>query len=480
MLLMHKTILVTGTFNILHPGHLRLLRFAKSLGDYLVVAVRSDRLAGRGAYVPIELRLEIVQSNSYVNETILLDRPVEELITDLRPAIVVKGKEHETQFNIELEVVQKYGGQLIFGSGDLSFSSVDLLNNAFRPVETSSIQRPHDFMLRHNISGERLNGLLQRFGKLKIGVVGDLIVDEYITCQPIGMSQEDPTIVVTPIDNTLFLGGAAIVAAHAAGLGASVKLFSVTGNDASAKFAHTALANAGVESFLFTDDNRPTTLKQRFRCNGKSLLRVNFLHQRSISIDFQNQLTGALEQQLHQIDLLVFSDFNYGCIPQQIIAPIIKQAKSFGVFMAADSQSSSQIGDISRFKGMDLITPTEREARLSTRNHEDGLVVLASQLIRLAEAQHILLKLGEEGVLIDSQQAESGLVDRIGALNLAPQDVAGAGDSLLIAAAMGLVSGGSIWESALVGSIAAAVQVGRIGNTPLRIHELISGVQQIA
>ena len=145
------------------------------------------------------------------------------------------------------------------------------------------------------------------------------------------------------------------------------------------------------------------------------------------------------------------------------------------MLLAADSQSSSQVGDISRFKGMDLLTPTEREARISTRNHEDGLVVLAEALRHQSGAKNILLKLGEEGLLIhaDSGRAESWLTDRVGALNAAPKDVAGAGDSLLITSALALAGGGNIWEAACLGSLAAAVQVGRVGNTPIQTSELL-------
>ena len=143
--------------------------------------------------------------------------------------------------------------------------------------------------------------------------------------------------------------------------------------------------------------------------------------------------------------------------------------------IAADSQSSSQIGDISRFQCMDLITPTEREARISTRNREDGLVVLAEDLRKQANAQNILLKLGEEGLLIHAGNSidENWHTDRVGALNSAPKDVAGAGDSLLIASALTLASGGSIWEAACLGSLAAAIQVGRVGNTPVQRDELM-------
>ena len=147
--------------------------------------------------------------------------------------------------------------------------------------------------------------------------------------------------------------------------------------------------------------------------------------------------------------------------------------------IAADSQSSSQMGDIGRFQGMDLITPTEREARISTRNNQDGLVVLAEHLRQQANANNILLKLGEEGLLIHAGngKGDNWLTDRVGALNSAPKDVAGAGDSLLIASALTLASGGSIWEAACIGSLAAAIQVGRVGNTPVLRDEIMQELQ---
>ena len=156
---------------------------------------------------------------------------------------------------------------------------------------------------------------------------------------------------------------------------------------------------------------------------------------------------------------------------------IIEEAALAKVMIVADSQSSSQIGDISRFKRMDLITPTEREARIGIRNYESGIVLLAEQLRQAALVKNVLLKLGEEGLLIhaeDHQNKDNWLTDRIPALNTSPKDVAGAGDSLLIASAMTVAAGGNIWEAAYLGSLAAAVQVGRVGNTPLQVNELIN------
>jgi rfaE bifunctional protein kinase chain/domain len=469
-----KVVFVFGNFNVLHPGHLRLLRFAKECGDHLIVAVQSDRLAGSGAHVRGQLRLEGVKSISWVDEAFILDGPVSEAISRIRPDIVVKGKEHESRFNPELEVLEQYGGRLLFSSGEAIFSSVDLIHREFYNSEARSISLPTEYLDRHEIRQQRLRELLQGFTELKVCVVGDLIIDEYITCQPLGMSQEDPTIVVTPVDTARFIGGAGIVAAHAAGLGASVRFVSVTGNDASREFALEGLAGAGVMAQLLVDESRPTTLKQRYRSQGKSLLRVSHLHQGAISVALRRRILGELEEAMDGADLFVFSDFNYGCLPQSLVDPIVAMAKSRGVMIAADSQSSSQVGDIGRFQEMDLLTPTEREARISTRNQEDGLVILAEQLRMQSGARNILLKLGEEGLLIHATDGESKdtPTDRIGALNASPKDIAGAGDSLLIASAMTLARGGDIWEAACLGSIAAAVQVSRVGNTPLRTKEL--------
>jgi rfaE bifunctional protein kinase chain/domain len=469
------TVFVSGSFNVLHPGHVRLLRFAKEFGDRLLVAVYSDRIAGNGAHVPEQLRLEGIQSNSWVDEAFLMTESISEVLLRIRPDVVVKGKEFELKYNPEQEILEQYGGRLIFSSGETIFSSVDLIRKEFLQTTANLISIPQDFLVRHDLSISSLSNMVKNFSKLKICVIGDLIIDEYIACQPLGMSQEDPTIVVTPIDSRLFVGGAGIVAAHAAGLGAEVNFISVTGNDAARKFSIDELTMANVKTDLLIDDGRPTTLKQRFRSKGKTLLRVSHLHQGAISIQLQAEILGILKNSIEDIDLLVFSDFNYGCLPQSLVDQILLLAKSHKVMLAADSQSSSQVGDVSRFKGMDLLTPTEHEARISTRNQQDGLVVLAEQLKKQSDAVNILLKLGEEGLLVHaaSLDNDSWLTDRISALNSAPKDVSGAGDSLLITGAMTLASGGNIWEAALLGSLAAAIQVGRVGNTPLKTKELL-------
>lgn len=469
-----RVVFVSGNFNIVHPGHLRLLRFAAECGDFLVIGVYDKN--SPGALLDEELRLESVISISFVDYAFILhDRP-ENFIGRLKPAVVVKGNEHESYENPELDVVKLYGGKLLFSSGDVSFSSLDLLRKEFQQLNYSTIVTPSDFPLRHGFTMEDLCGALNKMRDLKVCVIGDTIVDEYITCEPVGMSQEDPTIVVSPVMSEQYIGGGAIVAAHARGLGAEVRFFSVLGKDDTANVVKERLTTYGVKYNLYEDDSRPTTLKKRYRANNKTLLRVSYMRNHDVSKEIRERMHEEVKVALDGVDLLIFSDFNYGCLPQVLVDALSSFCEEQGIMMVADSQSSSQVGNVSRFKGAALITPTEHEARLAVRDFSSGLVVLAETLRKQARSKNILITLASEGILIHAPMtdAEDWYTDRLPSFNTAPKDISGAGDSLLACASMAMSVGSDIWQSAYLGSLAAACQVGRLGNTPLAPEDLKS------
>ena len=99
----------------------------------------------------------------------------------------------------------------------------------------------------------------------------------------------------------------------------------------------------------------------------------------------------------------------------------------------------------------------------------------------IQNSKNILLKLGAEGVLIhaeDENDKNKWVNDQLPALNNSPKDVSGAGDSLLITSSMAICTGANIWEAAYIGSLAAAIQVSRVGNTPLILEEIIEEVNK--
>ena len=461
-----KKVFISGDFNILHPGHLRLLKFAKNSGDYLVVGVNSDNISNKG--ISQDIRLESIEATSYVDEAFILDYSSLDYIRINKPDIVVKGKEHEIKENPELSIIESYGGKLLFSSGEIGFSSIDLLRKEFMSVNTN-VKHNSSYMNRHNFKLNQLEEIIQKFENLNVLVIGDTIVDEYITCEPLGMSQEDPTIVVSPLLNDKFIGGAAIVASHAKTLGANVKFISVVGDDDNNKYVEDGLKKLNIDVSLYTDSTRPTTLKQRFRANSKTLLRVNHLKQHGVSKDIENKIL----ENIKDIDLIIFSDFSYGVLTNTIIDNISQMGIKNNIMMAADSQSSSQVGNISKFKNMTLVTPTEREIRLALNDFESGLVVLSEKLSKQSNVNYIFTTLGAEGVMIYNDTKDELMTDNIAALGDIVKDVSGAGDSMLTCTAMALASGVNIWQSGYLGSLAAAIQISRMGNIPISKDEIL-------
>ena len=472
-----RTVFVSGIFNILHPGHVRLLRFASEIGDRLVVGVLADSLAGDVVTVDEASRLEAIQSLRMVDDSFIVRDSVNEVIARVKPEVVVKGREHRAANNPEEVVLREHGGRIIFSSGDSFFSVTDLLAEEQGPGTNAILALPHEFMQHHNISRARLRDIVDQMQRIRVLVVGDAIVDEYVSCHPLGMSREDPTLVVTPIETRRFIGGAAIVAGHASSLGRAATLHSVGGADEQADFLRAELDKLGVKHVIHEDPSRPTTNKQRFRAGGKTLLRVSHLHHDAISEPLQELIATGISSDLPESDLLIFSDFNYGVLPQTLVDRLTSLGKSAGVVMSADSQTSSQVGDVSRFMDMHLLTPTEYEARVAVRNFDDGLVVLADQLREKSKASVILMTLGDDGLLIrGATGASSATTDRLPALNCSPVDVAGAGDSLMVVASMALACGARFYEAALLGNVAAALQVAATGNRPLSQHQLLEAI----
>jgi rfaE bifunctional protein kinase chain/domain len=461
---------VSGNFNVVHPGHLRLFKFAADIADKLVVGVNPDD--NPGVSMPSALRLEGVKAISMVHRAILLEEPPEQFIAALQPEFVVKGKEFEDRQNSEEPVLTAYGGKLVFSSGEMIFSSVALLRREFTTRNFSAIRKPLDYPARHGFALADVKANLAKFSGIRVLVIGDLIIDDYITCEPLGMSQEDPTIVVSPIDTMTFIGGAGVVSAHAKGLGAEVQFCSVVGADEGAELARGKLETQGIGVAFFEDSTRPTTRKQRFRAHNKTLLRVNHLRQHAVSHEISAKILDAIDSRLATTDVLLFSDFNYGCLPQPLVEAVVERAAARNILMAADSQASSQLSDVSRFKHMALITPTEREARLAARDFDSGLAYLSEHLCAKAEAQNVVITLGSEGMLIWGAKQGRYLADRLPALNTLPKDPAGAGDSLFTAMALSLRAGMDIWQSAYIGGLAAACQVSRVGNTALSARDL--------
>ncbi len=473
-----KIVFVSGYFNILHPGHLRMIYYAAEQGDRLVIGLIAKPEDHPSSTLPDNDRKVALQSISCVDDVIVMRHGLDVLLNDLRPEVVVMGPEHRGKNPAEESLVESYGGHVVYSSGASAPLAPNGETSSDSDTYRSNILKPIGYLDRHQVTLEQLRRYVCGFKDLNLWVIGDTIIDEYAFCDAVGMSREDPTIVVRPLKSNFFLGGAGIVAGHARSLGANVTFATVTGKDEPADFAEDTLEKLDINGIVIRDEFRKTTHKKRYRAEGKTMLRVNNFTEQAIEEEAQQQIVAEFEKEAATIDAVIFSDFNYGILPQSLVETITDIARRHNILVAADSQTSSQIGDISRYHNTWLLTPTEREARVALQNSEDGIVNVAEQLRQKTEAQHIYITLGGDGLLIHTTDVPEGSDeawnnDRLPAMNQSPKDPAGAGDAMLVMSTLVLAGGGTIWEAAYLGSIASACQVGRVGNIPLKPEEIV-------
>jgi rfaE bifunctional protein kinase chain/domain len=430
------------------------------------------------------------ESNINFSESIIKSFPIavnvvrytnlEDLLRELQPNIVVRGQEFKNLPDKESDLIRLLGIKLMFGSGSTHLSEDDL---NFQPNSEILLRETfRDYAKLRGFNAQSLRETVRDFSDKKVLVVGDLIIDEFISCQSIGMSQEDPVVVSTPLGSSRFIGGAGIVAAHCKALGADVSLVSLSGNDEPAEWAQEYLAGNGVKTRFVLDANRPTVVKQRFKNANQTLFRLTHFRPEEAEKQELEKIISYVTESIQDYDLLVFSDFSYGTLHPFVVSSLGKKIKQQeNLFTAADSQSSSQIGSLSKFKHIDLVTPTEYEARLELRNDIDGIAILTQQLASTLKANSIILKLGADGVLLGGYKYGSEVLstDRIPSANSRAIDVSGAGDSLLAVSSLSMACGRSLQEAAYLGSLASGIQVSRKGNIPIQFEEVDIIIDQI-
>ncbi len=478
----NRRVLCHGKFEVMHPGHTRHLEWASRQGEVLFVTLAED-CAEWTSSVQIDARLESLAALSmvdYVAKVHSLDAT--RSVATVKPDILVRGVEYRTfrRHFTEREKAElaKYGGQLLFSSGSAGFGQLrsEDSNGNGRGSRQASVL---NLIERQDIKITHLEEVLTAFSQLEIAVVGDCIVDEYIFCDPLGMSAEDPVIVVRPRSTERFVGGAAIVAEHAQSLGAKAHFFSVLGEDSASEFVREHAEKTGVGYHLFTDTSRPTTVKQRFLASQKKLLRVSYLEERAISESLADQILAALEERIENLDLIILSDFSYGVNSPQVRDAVCAMARKHGVKVTADVQCSSQIATVARYKNIDLITPTEREARMSLLDMDSGLTDIGLRLLDQTGNKDLIIKLGENGLMILHGLRENGVLKDARTEYLTSfadevRDPMGAGDAMLAACSLALAAGADIFEASILGNVAAAVEVLRMGNVPVTRLQLES------
>lgn len=479
-----KVIICHGTFDVVHPGHVRHLLYAKSKADILVASLTCDQhvtKADMRPYVPERLRAINLAAFEMVDYVIIDENPTPiETIKLLEPDFFAKGYEYVAgsippKTQEEMDALDTFGGEIIFTPGDIVYSSS-------RFIETSppniSIEKLMVLMQAEGVSFDDLAQVLSKFEGKKVHIVGDTIVDSFTRCSMIGGMTKTPTMSVLFEGKDDYVGGAGVVAKHLCAAGAEVTFSTVLGDDELSQFVLDDLKQAGVNCQPIIDATRPTTNKNAFVASGYRLLKLDTLDNRSISPKIVAQLKERIEAE--SADIVVFSDFRHGIFNKHTIEDLVSSIP-LDAYKVADSQVASRWGNITEFKGFDLITPNEREARFALGDQDSAVRPLATDLFKSAECKTLILKLGEKGILTYRKRPEGDPRTIISVDSFAQNvvDAVGAGDALLAYSSLSMSVNNNEAIASILGCIAAGLECEYDGNKVVKLKAILERLTHI-
>lgn len=472
-----KVIVCHGCFDIVHPGHIRHLAYAKSKADILVASLTADRHITKGTYrphVPEQIRAESLSALEMVDYVIIDDNATPfETIATLKPDYFAKGFEYSDDqpeaTRAEIKAVESYGGQMIFTPGDVVYSSSKLLNTHLPKLQ---IEKLISLMRQFDITFDSLRNAISQFNKFRVHVVGDTIVDTYTRTNLIGSNAKTPTFSVLYDGHEDYVGGAAIVAQHMKSAGADVAFSTVLGNDKMGDFVNKILQDVDIKCNCIYDPGRPTTHKNAIIAGDYRLLKIDTVDNTPISGKCIKSLQDKI--QYTSTDCIIFSDFRHGIFNKHTI-PFFTQKIPHRTFMVADSQVASRWGNITEFKGFDLVTPNEKEARFAIGDQDSNIGNLISALKGGCNAKNVILKLGARGVFF----LQESLPYSIDSFTDCAKDAVGAGDALLAYATLTMLATKSLPMACILGSMAAACECEYDGNIPITPDAVLAKLSEV-
>lgn len=469
-----------GCFDIIHPGHLRYLQFARRQGDVLLVSLTGDAAIDKSAqhpYIPEELRAENLAALEMVDLVYIDPNPTATaLLETVRPNVYVKGKEYEAAddagFLQERHIVEAGGGTVIFSSGDIVYSSTRLLESLGAESELKG-QRLQWVRRRYDMTVSALTAIISNMAGKKAVVVGDLIVDRYVHCDALNVAAESPMLALTQLGTQRYLGGAGVVARHLAALGAEPFVLTQCGYDERSEWAVGQLQVENIRAHLLRGAPG-VAQKSRFLVEEAKLLKVEEAVVAPLDSVSQRTASSVLLDAAKDAEVLIFCDFGFGMLAGNWLERVLPELRRMVPVMSADVSGTR--GNLLRFVDLDLLTPTERELRAAVHDHQSGLSSVAWKVMEQTRARRLLVTLGKNGLVafdrasqdVDSSDFHARLKsEQLPALSEYAIDRLGCGDALLATSTLAMAAGASFMQAAYLGSVAAAQEVVSAGNLPV-------------
>jgi len=479
-----KIIHCHGVFDLVHAGHIKHFQEAKKIGDFLVVSITSDKYVNKGLGRPIfneNLRAEFLSSITYIDAVYINHHATsEKLISLIKPNIYFKGPDYKDNQkdrtkNIlkEISSVKKHGGRIVY-SNDITFSSSNLINNYFDYYNSnqkkflSSISKKYNFDFIFN----KINQLK----KLKVLLIGETIIDQYIFGEVLGKSGKEPHLVLKEGTKESYLGGAAAVANHLSTFCKEVKFVTLAGEEKdNLNFIKRSLKK-NIKVKFFNKKNSPTIIKKRFidKISQSKLLGVYSINEENLQKNLENRFINCIKKYASSCDLILVSDYGHGFISNKA-AKIFSSSKKFFSLNAQINASNRGYHSLRKYKKIDNLIINENELRHEMRDKVGNIEKLSLKLIKDLKVNKLTVTRGKNGAI---------LIEKNGKTVSSPAfankviDKVGAGDAMLVVISLCMKMKMPSDLVLFLGSLAGATAVENIGNSKfINKNELLRQIQ---
>jgi rfaE bifunctional protein kinase chain/domain len=334
----------------------------------------------------------------------------------------------------------------------------------------------NEFFQQLEAHAQRLFHLLDCFEHPNILVVGDLALDEFVTGEVERLSREAPVLILRHENTVQIPGGGGNAVYNLAKLGANVQVAGLIGHDPQGSALKGIFAEAGVDTQgMIAVRDRETVTKTRISGHARQsvtqqIVRLDRKSKSPLAASYQSQLSDFVKASLPQVDAVVCSDYGDGVLSSPVVAAALSHSRTI-----IDAQT-----ELSRYQGATLFTPNLPEAEAAVGysiSNEDLLYQAGQDLLKLTQAQQILITRGDEGMTLFKH---TGDVNHIRPFNRTDVfDVTGAGDTVVAALTISLCAGATPWEAAVLGNLAASIVVRQFGTATTTVEEMKSALKTI-
>ena len=321
----------------------------------------------------------------------------------------------------------------------------------------------------------RLKSIISRFSEVKVLVIGDLILDEFIWGTVNRVSPEAPVPVVWVNSESFMPGGASNVANNMRTLGAQVYLAGLVGDDPRGDILTSLLRTQGVHcDGIQPDKQRPTTLKTRVIAHHQQVVRIDREALRPITDNELKKMIEYVHVRIQQVDAVCLEDYGKGVVVPRLVQETVRIAKRYKKVITVDPKETH----ISYYKGVTTITPNHHEAGAAVgfAIKDDRTLEMAGQkLLKKLNCESVLITLGENGMSL-FQKGKKKI--KINTMAQDVFDVSGAGDTVISAYTLARAAGATPLESAHISNCAAGIVVGKVGVAVTNADELLERMKQ--